>query len=150
MPWPLRGPGRGDSLSNEESKKVKMPRKTYLAAAIVLATAIALLLLRPAKPKFNARILWQYENEPPYSYAVFNLTLLSAKPAVVRRMVFNARNGDTNCDVRPARPMEMGDTLKIRWPNGCGDKVVRVEIDTDRGPVYWSPASLPTRNRPLN
>jgi hypothetical protein len=128
-----------DSTPFVDANRLATGEKIFLIVAIVLAVAILLLdplrdfYRQPAKPKFNARIsredagIWR-------GSAVFTLTLLSAKSAVVRRIVFNARNGENDCDLRPLKRMEMGDTLKISWPEACG-KAVRVEIDTDRGVV---------------
>jgi hypothetical protein len=84
---------------------------------------------------------------------VFNLTLQSPKPTIIGLIILNGRNGEKDCDqslpwlreqggiAQGRGAMEMGDTLRIRWPTTCGDKIVRIEIDTDRGTVYWSPAS---------
>ncbi len=98
-------------------------------------------MLLPAKPKFSVRV-WEW-----YRPALLNVTLLSPEPTVVGRVLFNARHGEKDCgDVSHPKTMEMGDTLSIELPAACGDKIVRVEIDTDRGTVYWSPANPMTQN----
>src|SRR5271155_2247402 len=65
------------------------------------------------------------------------ITLLSAEPVTMSRLVLNNRPQVAGCDSHQARHLRQGDQFRVVIPPPCGN-FVRIDLYTDRGAVNYT------------
>jgi len=116
-------------------REVSSMRKSFLAMMILVLWAVS------ARPKIAEaaaapRFYVQTQDLMGGGHGLL-ITLLSAEPVTMSRLVLNNRPQVAGCDSHQARHLRQGDQFRVVIPPPCGN-FVRIDLYTDRGAVNYT------------